>query len=273
MDDDGTREYAVRGLGEDAVRALEVEVVKAHRDRLNPGTFVALGIPTASILEGLGREPGATAPTRPEHAGLSVRARGRLDQAVALSKGRIAYRRPMTGPGGAVSVRIEANPAAGQSPTVPAAVQLTRRPDGEVALQLHHHERPVPGTDAQAADVLGLAAVAGQKPALRPPGVHTARPEERADLAVSIGSVDREWRGEHPADRGDLTTTSARAAEVVVDVGDDLDPPRPVRGCPGARVRVGGHAPPRHDDRPADRRHNRWRRARMRRGRLVAQPG
>jgi len=180
MDDDGTREYAVRGLGEDAVRALEVEVVKAHRDRLSPGTFVALGIPTAS-----------------------VRARGRLDQAVALSKGRIAYRRPMTGPGGAVSVRIEANPAAGQSPTAPAAVQLTRRPDGEVALQLHHHERPVPGTDAQAADVLGievetwarsrraielgLAAVAGQKPALRPPGVRTARPEERADLAVSIG--------------------------------------------------------------------------------------
>ena len=203
MDDDGTREYAVRGLGEDAVRALEVEVVKAHRDRLSPGTFVALGIPTASILEGLGREPGATAPTRPEQAGLSVRARGRLDQAVALSKGRIAYRRPVTGPGGAVSVGIEANPAAGQSPTVPAAVQLARRPDGEVALQLHHRERPVPGTDAQAAEVLGievetwahsrraielgLAAVAGQKPALRPPGVRTARPGERADLAVVIG--------------------------------------------------------------------------------------
>jgi hypothetical protein len=109
----------------------------------------------------------------------------------------------MTGAAGEVSVRIEANPVAGQPPTSPAAVKLTRRPDGEVALQLHNHERPVPGTDAQAADVLGievetwarsrraielgLAAVAGQKPALRPPGVRTARPEERADLPVSIG--------------------------------------------------------------------------------------
>ena len=31
------------------------------------------------------------------------------------------------------------------------------------------------------------AAVAGQKPALRPPGVRTVRRQERADLAVSIG--------------------------------------------------------------------------------------
>jgi hypothetical protein len=156
MDDDRTREYAVRELGEDAVRALEVEVVKAHGDRLSPGTFVAMGIPTSSILEGLGREPGATAPSRPENAGLSVRARARLDQAVALSKGRIAYHRPMTGAAGEWSVRIEANRAAGQPPTAPAAVKLTRRPDGEVTLQLHNHERPVPGTDAQAADVLGI---------------------------------------------------------------------------------------------------------------------
>lgn len=69
MDDDWTREYAVRELGEDAVRALEVEVVKAHADRLSPGTFVAMGIPTASILEGLGREQGPPAPTRRENDG------------------------------------------------------------------------------------------------------------------------------------------------------------------------------------------------------------
>ena len=33
--DDGSRETAVRELGEDAVRAAEVEVVKAHADRLS----------------------------------------------------------------------------------------------------------------------------------------------------------------------------------------------------------------------------------------------
>lgn len=52
MDDDATREYAVRALGEDAVRALEVEVVKAHRDRLSPGTFAGHDVGAAQIREG-----------------------------------------------------------------------------------------------------------------------------------------------------------------------------------------------------------------------------
>jgi hypothetical protein len=64
MDDDGSREYAVRELGEDAVRALEIEVVKVHGARLSPGNFAPMGIPTASILEGLGWEPGAPARNR-----------------------------------------------------------------------------------------------------------------------------------------------------------------------------------------------------------------
>lgn len=205
MDDDGTREYAVRELGEDAVRALEIEVVKTHADRLSPGTFVAMGIPTASILEGLGREQGPPAPTRRENDGLSVRARGRLDQAVALSDGRITYRPPVAGAAGEVSVRIEAISAEGQrsAPVLPPAVKVNRHPDGGVALQLNNHERPVPGTDARAADVLGLdrevwarcrtsielglAAVAGQRPALLPPGLSTARNGERADLTAGIG--------------------------------------------------------------------------------------
>lgn len=202
--DDGTRGYAVRELGEAAVRALEVEVVKANADRLSPTTFVAMGIPTASVLEGLGWEPGSTEATRRENDGLSVRARGRLDQAVAWSKGRINYRPPVTKDSGEVSVRIEASLTAHQTSTqaLPAAVTLTRRPAGDVALQLDNHERPVPGTDVQAADVLGieleawarsrtsielgLAAVAAQRPALRPPGLRTARDEERSDLTTGL---------------------------------------------------------------------------------------
>lgn len=205
MHDDGTREHAVRELGEDAVRALEVEVVKTHADRLSPGTFVAMGIPTESILEALGWASGSPAPTRRENDGLSVRARGRLDQAVAISQGRISYHRPVTGVAGEVSVRIETTPAEGQrsAQARPSSVKLTRHLDGDVAVQLNHHERPVPGTDAQAADVLGLdrevwarcrtsielglAAVAGQRPALLPPSLSTARQKERADLTAGLG--------------------------------------------------------------------------------------
>lgn len=194
--DDGTREAAVRELGEDAVRALEIEVVKANADRLSLGTFVAMGIPTASILEGLGCEPSSATPTRRKNNGLSVRARGRLDQAVAWSKGRITYREPPTGASGEVSVRIEASPAAhpGRTQASPPAVTLTRPPDGAVALQLNNHDGPMPGTDTQAADVLGieletwarsrnaiekaLAAVAGAPPALKPDGTRPRRPED-----------------------------------------------------------------------------------------------
>jgi hypothetical protein len=50
--DDGSREAAVRELGEDTVRAAEV--VQAHADRLGVATFRSMGIPAASILEGLG---------------------------------------------------------------------------------------------------------------------------------------------------------------------------------------------------------------------------
>ena len=195
--DHGAREAAVRELGEDAVRALEVEVVKANADRLSLGTFVAMGIPTASILEGLGCEPGSPASTRRENNGLSVRARGRLDQAVAWSGGRISYRNPATGASGEVSVRIEASAAArhGRAQASPPAVTVTRHPDGSVALQLNNQDRPVAGTDTQAADVLGLelgtwvrsrdsiekglAAVAGARPALKPGGMRPLRPEER----------------------------------------------------------------------------------------------
>ena len=203
MDDDGTREHAVRELGEDAVRALEVEVVNAHADRLSPGTFVAMGMPAASVLAGLGWQPAAAAPTRRENDGLSVRARGRLDQAIGISGGRLTYQRPAIGEAGEVSVRIETTPAEGPGQAQPASVKLTRHSDGDVALQLNHHERPVPGTDAQAAHVLGLdrevwgscrrslelglAAVAGQRPALLPPNLTAAQPKERADLTAGLG--------------------------------------------------------------------------------------
>lgn len=206
MGDDGTREHAVRELGEDAVRALEVEVVQAHADRLSPATFVAMGMPAASVLEGLGWQPAAAAPTRRESDGLSVRARGRLDQAVALSKGRITYHRPAIGDSGEVSVRIEPRPAEGPNSAQArrASVKLTRHPDGDVSVQLDNHERPVPGTAEQAAGVLGLdregwarcrrsielglSAVAGQRPALLPPSPSAARSEERADLRAGIGA-------------------------------------------------------------------------------------
>lgn len=209
MGDDGTREHAVRELGEDAVRALEVEVVKAHADRLSPATFVAMGMPAESVLEGMGWTPAAAAPTRRESDGLSVRARGRLDQAVALSKGRITYHRPAIGDSGEVSVRIEPRPAEGHNSAHArrASVKLTRHPDGEVAVQLDNHERPVRGTAEQAAEVLGLdrevwarcrrsvelglAAVAGQRPALLPPSPSAPRSEERADLRAGIGVSGR----------------------------------------------------------------------------------
>jgi hypothetical protein len=54
LQDDGSRDAAVRELGEDAVRAAEVEIVKANADRLSIATFRAMGIPATSILEGLG---------------------------------------------------------------------------------------------------------------------------------------------------------------------------------------------------------------------------
>lgn len=62
--DDGSRSAAVRELGEEAVRAAEVEVVKANADRLSIATFRAMGLPTASILEGLGLDA-EPAPARP----------------------------------------------------------------------------------------------------------------------------------------------------------------------------------------------------------------
>lgn len=62
--DDGSREAAVRELGEDAVRAAELEVVKTYADRLSLATFRAMGIPASSVLEGLGRGADGT-PDRP----------------------------------------------------------------------------------------------------------------------------------------------------------------------------------------------------------------
>lgn len=112
--DNGTREAAVREIGEDAVRALEVDVVRANADRLSVGTFVVMRIPTVSILEGLGCEPGSPASTRRGNNGLSVWARGRLDQAVAWTNGRIIDREPATGAAGEVSVRVEVSPAVQQ---------------------------------------------------------------------------------------------------------------------------------------------------------------
>ena len=62
--DDGSREAAVIELGEDTVRAAEVEVVQAHADRLSVATVRAMGIPAASILVGLGLDAEVT-PRRP----------------------------------------------------------------------------------------------------------------------------------------------------------------------------------------------------------------
>lgn len=64
--DDGSRAAAVRELGEEAVRAAEVEVVKANASRLSIATFRAMGISAGSILEGLGlgAEPDSGRPAR-----------------------------------------------------------------------------------------------------------------------------------------------------------------------------------------------------------------
>jgi hypothetical protein len=70
--DDGSRGAAVRELGEEAVRAAEVEVVKANADRLSMATFRAMGIPADVILEGLGLEA-APAAARPALIPPSVR--------------------------------------------------------------------------------------------------------------------------------------------------------------------------------------------------------
>jgi len=74
--DDGSRVAAVGELGEDAVRAAEVEVVKANAPRLSVATFIAMGISPASILEGLGLDAEA-APLRPA----LIPPRGRPSQA------------------------------------------------------------------------------------------------------------------------------------------------------------------------------------------------
>jgi len=62
--DDGSRAAVVRELGEEAVRAAEVEVVKANADRLSIAMFRAMGVPAGSILEGLGlgTEPDSVRP-------------------------------------------------------------------------------------------------------------------------------------------------------------------------------------------------------------------
>jgi len=70
--DDGSRAAAVRELGEEAVRAAELEVVRANADRLSVATFRAMGLPAASILEGLGLE-GEAAAGRPALVPTSVR--------------------------------------------------------------------------------------------------------------------------------------------------------------------------------------------------------
>ena len=70
--DDGIRPAAVRELGEEAVRAAELEVVRANADRLSIATFRAMGIPAASIREGLGLE-GEAAAGRPALVPTSVR--------------------------------------------------------------------------------------------------------------------------------------------------------------------------------------------------------
>lgn len=70
--DDGSREAAVRELGEEAVRAAELEVVKANADRLGLATFRAMGIPVDVILEGLGLEATTTG-VRPALVPPSVR--------------------------------------------------------------------------------------------------------------------------------------------------------------------------------------------------------
>lgn len=62
--DDGSREAAVRELGEDTVRAaeVEVEVVQAYADRLSVATFPSKGIPAASSLEGPGLDAEVSSP-------------------------------------------------------------------------------------------------------------------------------------------------------------------------------------------------------------------
>ncbi|GAW54780.1 uncharacterized protein PD653_2194 [Nocardioides sp. PD653] len=63
--DDGSRTAAVRELGEEAVRAAELAVVKANADRLSIATFRAMGIPPEVIGEALGLvEPAAAAVPR-----------------------------------------------------------------------------------------------------------------------------------------------------------------------------------------------------------------
>lgn len=90
--DDGSREAAVRELGEEAVRAAEVEVVKAHADRLSVATFRAMGIPASSILEGLGLD---ASPDRPALLPPNTAARAEEERA-KLTPGR-----PAPGPGAA----------------------------------------------------------------------------------------------------------------------------------------------------------------------------
>jgi hypothetical protein len=57
-----SREAGIRELGEDTVRAAEVEVVQAHADRLSVATFPSKGIPAASSLEGLGLDAEVSSP-------------------------------------------------------------------------------------------------------------------------------------------------------------------------------------------------------------------
>lgn len=59
-DDDGSREFAVRELGEQAVREAEVEVVRKYAGTMSVDSFRAMGIPAASIREGLGLDSEGT---------------------------------------------------------------------------------------------------------------------------------------------------------------------------------------------------------------------
>lgn len=83
--DDGSREAAVRELGEEAVRAAEVEVVRAHANQRSVATFRAMGIAAASIAVGLGLDEAPGRPTLVPPGMRTVQPQERASHSVGLA--------------------------------------------------------------------------------------------------------------------------------------------------------------------------------------------
>lgn len=93
---------------------------------------------------------------------------------------------------------------------------------------------PKPSAAVQEQLAASSERVVAARPALRPPRMRADRPEKRDTTAAASRPPDPGFRFERAADDRHEPATSAGAAEVLVGMAADLNPPRPGGGSPRA---------------------------------------